>query len=237
MAQHCAFLCQTVSVCLSICHCQSISLSRCLSFCIIQFPSVFFMQSVSVILSLLVCLTQYIFLNMSLSVCFCHSVPVSLSLVPYPYSVPSEHCPVPPVCPRFLLLGLLLPLLCFDYYGLFSMFLKLSMKKIVTWLQRISAITEKNSRTLISAKLKVHCMYFMEILWENDHFFKILGRFGPFLAISRYLEYEMFFPCIILSSMTFSHQLSCFNIHNIQKIPFFAQIFTKWGPFWVLRFL
>ena len=49
-------------------------------------------------------------------------------------------------------------------------------------------------------------------------------------------EYEMFFRCIILSSMTYSHQLSCFNIHDIQKIPFFAQIHTKWGPFWVPRF-
>ena len=80
-------------------------------------------------------------------------------------------------------------------------------------------------------------MYFMEILWENDHFFEILGHFGPFLAISRYPEYQMFFPRIIFSSMTFSHQLSCFNIHNIQKMAFFGQIFTKWGPFWVPRFL
>ena len=74
-------------------------------------------------------------------------------------------------------------------------------------------------------------IYFMASLWENHHFLKILGYFGPFLAIL------MFFPCIILSSMTFSHQLSCFNIHNIQKIAFFAQTFTKWGPFWAPRFL
>ena len=80
-------------------------------------------------------------------------------------------------------------------------------------------------------------MYFMEILWEYDNFFEILGPFEPFLAISRYPDYEMFFPCIILSSMIFSHQLSCFNIHNIQRIALFAQIFTKWGPFWVPRFL
>ena len=80
-------------------------------------------------------------------------------------------------------------------------------------------------------------LHFMEILWENDHFFEIWGPFEPFLPIYRYPEYEMFFPYIILSSMTFSHQLSCFNIHNIQKIAFFAQIFTKWGPFWVPRFL
>ena len=94
-AQHCAFLCQTVSVCLSICHWQSISFSRCLSFCIIQFRSVFLMQSISVILSLFVCLTQYIFLSLSLSVCFCHSVPVSLSLVPCPcQSVPSAQYPL-----------------------------------------------------------------------------------------------------------------------------------------------
>ena len=65
-------------------------------------------------------------------------------------------------------------------------------------------------------------------------FFWNLGTFG---AISRYPDYEMFFPCIISSSMIFSHQLSCFNIHNVQKIAFFAQIFTKWGLFWAPRFL
>ena len=26
------------------------------------------------------------------------------------------------------------------------------------------------------------------------------------------------------------------NIHDIRKIPFFAQILTKWGPFWVPRY-
>ena len=31
----------------------------------------------------------------------------------------------------------------------------------------------------------VTTMYFMEILWENDHFFEILGPFEPFLAISQ----------------------------------------------------
>jgi hypothetical protein len=80
-------------------------------------------------------------------------------------------------------------------------------------------------------------IYFLGILWENDHFLEILGHFGPLLAISRYSEYQMFFPCIIFFSMTFSHQFSCFNIHNIQKLAFFGQIFTKWGPFWVPRFL
>ena len=103
------FLCQTNSVCLLICHCQSISVSRCLSFCIIQSPSVFFMQSVPVILSLFVCLTQYIFFSISLSVCFCHSVPVSLSLVPCPcQSVLSAQSPLSVSVFRFLLLGLLL---------------------------------------------------------------------------------------------------------------------------------
>ena len=60
-------------------------------------------------------------------------------------------------------------------------------------------------------------MYFMEILWENDHFFEILGPFEPFLAISKYPEYEMFFPSIILSSMTFSHQLSCLTYIMYKK--------------------
>ena len=72
-------------------------------------------------------------------------------------------------------------------------------------------------------------MYFMEILWEYDNFFEILGPFEPFLAISRYPDYEMFFPCIILSSMIFSHQLSCFNIHNIQRIALLAQNFHQMG--------
>ena len=39
-------------------------------------------------------------------------------------------------------------------------------------------------------------VYFMEILWENDHFFEILGPFEPFLAISRYPDYEMFSPAL-----------------------------------------
>ena len=28
-------------------------------------------------------------------------------------------------------------------------------------------------------------IYFMALLWENDHFLMILGYFGPFLAILR----------------------------------------------------
>ena len=65
----------------------------------------------------------------------------------------------------------------------------------------------------------------------------ILGHFRQFLANCRYPKHEMFFPCIIFNSMTFTHQFSCFNIHDIQKLAFFGQIFTKWGPFWVPRFL
>jgi len=37
-------------------------------------------------------------------------------------------------------------------------------------------------------------IYFMGILWENDPFLEILGHFGPLLAISKYPEYQMFFP-------------------------------------------
>ena len=64
----------------------------------------------------------------------------------------------------------------------------------------------------------------------------ILGHFRQLLANSRYPKHEMFFPCIIFNSMTSTHPFSCFNIHNIQKLAFFGQIFTKWGPFWVPRF-
>ena len=66
-------------------------------------------------------------------------------------------------------------------------------------------------------------IYFMSLIWKNDHFNEILGHFGPFWAFSRYPENQNFFPVI--------------NIHNIQKMAIFGQIFTKWGPFWVPRFL
>ena len=37
------------------------------------------------------------------------------------------------------------------------------------------------------------------------------------MANSRYPKHEMFFPCIIFHSITFTQQFSCFNLHNIQK--------------------
>ena len=65
----------------------------------------------------------------------------------------------------------------------------------------------------------------------------IWDHFRQFLATYRYPKHEIFFPCMIFHSITFTHQFSCFNIHNIQKLAFLGQIFTKWGPFWVPRFL
>ena len=74
----------------------------------------------------------------------------------------------------------------------------------------------------------------MTIFWK---FRAILGHFRQLFANSRYPNHEMFFPWIIFNSMTSTHPFSCFNIHNIQKLAFFGKNFTKWGPFWVPRFL
>ena len=48
---------------------------------------------------------------------------------------------------------------------------------------------------------------------------------GIFLANSRYPKHEMFFPCIIFHSITFTQQFSCFNLHNIQKNGIFGPNF------------
>ena len=48
---------------------------------------------------------------------------------------------------------------------------------------------------------------------------------GIFLANSRYPKREMFFPCIIFHSITFTQQFSCFNLHNIQKNGIFGPNF------------
>ena len=44
-------------------------------------------------------------------------------------------------------------------------------------------------------------------------------------------------PKLVIGDATFYYIASLLkNIHDIRKIPFFAQILTKWGPFWVPRF-
>ena len=110
--------CQSVSVCPSICHHRSISVSKCPtdSHCVIQsvlvlFSASMFLSHLSFHLSLSLYLCQYVFVIL----CLCHSV--------------DRHVPQ---------LGLL-PLLLMLY---------LWVHEMAMWLQRISAITEKNSWSL-----------------------------------------------------------------------------------------
>ena len=57
----------------------------------------------------------------------------------------------------------------------------------------------------------------------------IWDHFRQFLATYRYPKHEIFFPCMIFHSITFTHQFSCFNIHNIQRIALLAQNFHQMG--------
>ena len=129
------YLGQLRSLSVILCHLVSISI----------FHAICLSHSVSVSLSHSVYL-QHVSVRLFLSLCTCQSVP-------------SAHCPVPPSVPifQFLLLGLLLLLLllCLNYYGLFSVFLMLSMEKNLNM-----ATTDfgNNAKKMISAKSKVHCI-------------------------------------------------------------------------------
>ena len=61
-------------------------------------------------------------------------------------------------------------------------------------------------------------------------FWVILGHFGPFLGTQNFLNFA---PCIILSLVTFSHQLSCINIVlNAFFKSFYSEIVNfelNWG--------
>ena len=56
------------------------------------------------------------------------------------------------------------------------------------------------------------------------------------IAVSIAVRYTIA-PKLVIGDATFYYIVSLLkNIHDIRKIPFFAQILTKWGPFWVPRF-
>ena len=117
--------CQSVSVCPSICHCRSISVNLCptVSHYVIQSALFLYSVSMSQSVSLLICLSHYIFVSMSLSLSPCQFV------LPF--------CP----CLQFLQLGLLLILLL-------PVWVHHAFHEMAQWLQRISPITEKNAQSL-----------------------------------------------------------------------------------------
>ena len=56
------------------------------------------------------------------------------------------------------------------------------------------------------------------------------------IAVSIAVRYTIA-PKLVIGDATFYYIASLLkNVHDIPKIPFFAQILTKWGPFWVPRF-
>ena len=58
--------------------------------------------------------------------------------------------------------------------------------------------------------------------WNLGLFWTILGNFYPILVT---LNMRCFSPSMISHSITFTHQFSCFNLHNIQKNGIFGPNF------------